>query len=153
MPKEAFLPMLRRLVECYQAFERYSAVDLRAKRLTPSQFDILATLGNTPGMTFGELGARTLITKGTLTGVVDRLEAKGLVRRVRSLTDGRSTVVKLTARGEAEFGRVFPSHLAWLKEVFGRLSPAELTTLERRLGRLEKLLSAGAEPRAPSDLE
>ena len=34
-------------------------------------FDIIVTLGNTPGLSFKELGQRTLITKGTLTGVVD----------------------------------------------------------------------------------
>jgi MarR family 2-MHQ and catechol resistance regulon transcriptional repressor len=50
--------------------------------LTPSQFDIIATLGNTPGMTLQGIGEKTLITKGTLTGVVDRLQEKGLVDRV-----------------------------------------------------------------------
>ena len=41
--------------------------------LTVSQADVIFTLGNTAGMTCGEIGERTLITKGTLTGVIDRV--------------------------------------------------------------------------------
>jgi DNA-binding MarR family transcriptional regulator len=73
--------MLRELARCYQAFEAHSGAHVRSLGLTPAQFDIVATLGNTPGMSFKELGEKTLITKGTLTGVVDRLEAQRLVRR------------------------------------------------------------------------
>ena len=71
MPREPFLPTLRELVRCYQAFEVFSAAHVRTLDLTPPQFDIIATLGNTPGMTFKELGEKTLITKGTLTGVMN----------------------------------------------------------------------------------
>ena len=84
-----FLSVLRELVRCYQAFERYSATHIQTLGLTPPQFDVVATLGNTEGMTFRELGERTLITKGTLTGVVDRLEAKGIVSRKSCPEDGR----------------------------------------------------------------
>ena len=78
-----FLPLLRELACCYQAFESHSAAHIRTLDLTPAQFDLLATLGNTAGMSFKELGEKTLITKGTLTGVVDRMVAKRLVRRAR----------------------------------------------------------------------
>ena len=96
--------MLRELARCYQAFEAHSGAHVRALGLTPSQFDIVATLGNTPGMSFKELGEKTLITKGTLTGVVDRLEAQRLVRRSASAADGRSMIVSLTPAGE-QIGR------------------------------------------------
>ena len=65
-------------MQCYQAFEAYSAAHVRELGLTPPQFDIIATLGNTDGMTATELGEKTLITKGTLTGVVDRLSARAV---------------------------------------------------------------------------
>jgi DNA-binding MarR family transcriptional regulator len=138
MARERFLRTLRRLAECYHGFERYSAAHVRELGLTPSQFDIIATLGNTPGMTFKELGEHTLITKGTLTGVVDRMAAKGLVERVAVATDRRSMVVRLTKRGEAEFGRVFAAHIAHLKYAFGKLSAAEMEQLERILSKLEQ---------------
>ena len=73
--------MLYELVRAYQAFESYSAAHIRNLGLTAPQFDIIATLGNTSGMSFKDLGEKTLITKGTLTGVIDRLEDKALVDR------------------------------------------------------------------------
>jgi DNA-binding MarR family transcriptional regulator len=71
---------MRELARAYQAFERFDAAGIREHGLTPPQADVIFTLGNTEGMTFKDLGEKTLITKGALTGVVDRLEAKGLVR-------------------------------------------------------------------------
>lgn len=133
---ERFLRTLRLLAETYQAFERLSGRHVRALGLTPPQFDIVATLGNTDGMSFRELGERTLITKGTLTGVVDRLEARGLVERVASDVDRRSVTVRLTPAGEREFRRVFEPHIAHLKRGFDRWRAADLAALEVQLSRL-----------------
>ena len=76
-------------------------------------------------MSFREIGELTLITKGTLTGVIDRLEAKHLVRRVSHDTDKRCTLVKLTPGGEAVFATHFPRQISYLKQRFDRLSKKE----------------------------
>lgn len=144
MPQKPFIPVLRELARAYQAFESYSASHIRTLGLTPSQFDIVATLGNTDGMSFKELGEKTLITKGTLTGVVDRLEAKNLVRRVASASDGRSQIVQLTGRGQALFERIFPAHLAHVEQAFARLSQADLDGMEAELQKLRLALSAAS---------
>ncbi len=136
----SFLPTLRELASTYQAFEAYSAMHIRTRDLTPAQFDIIATLGNTPGMPFKELGEKTLITKGTLTGVVDRLAVKKLVQRVASPSDGRSQTVQLTKRGEALFKRMFPDHLTHLQRAFVELPPGELAKLEKSLRHLREAL-------------
>lgn len=133
-----FLPTVQALVRCYQAFEAYSAADVRALGLTPPQFDIIATLGNTAGMTATELGERTLITKGTLTGVVDRLADRGWVERIAHGSDRRCQIIRLTKSGEALFAKVFPAHVAYLHACFAGTGAAEhrrwqdaLRTLER----------------------
>ena len=128
--RERYLRTLRSLAECYHAFEKYSAAQVRQYGLTPPQFDILATLGNTEGMSFKELGEKTLITKGTLTGVIDRLELRGLVRRVQSKSDGRSTIVRLTQKGADEFTRIFPPHVSYLGRPFAALSDEEMARFE-----------------------
>jgi len=87
-------------------------------------------------MTFKELGQRTLITKGTLTVVVDRLEERALVRRVASDCDGRSTLVKLTKTGEALYERTFLPHLEFLAPAFEALPECGRRELERRLAQL-----------------
>jgi DNA-binding MarR family transcriptional regulator len=138
MPREPFLATLRELARCFQAFESHSAAHIRTLGLTPPQFDIVATLGNTAGMSFKELGEKTLITKGTLTGVVDRLEARDIVRRVGSSDDRRSTRVELTDAGTALFNEVFPGVVARTKQVFDILGETERLALEGSLRRLRE---------------
>jgi len=134
--------MLRELACTYQAFEVYSAAHVRSLGLTPAQFDIVATLGNTPGMSTKELGEKTLITKGTLTGVVDRLADKKLVRRIASPSDGRSQIVQLTPQGEKLFARIFPAHLVHMERAFAQLSQKELTGMTESLRRLREVFAA-----------
>lgn len=140
MSRATVVPVIRELTRCYQAFERASDAHIRRMGLTPPQFDIVATLGNTPGMAFKELGSRTLITKGTLTGVVDRLAARGLVERAASPDDGRSTIVRLTAAGERVFREVFEPHLAFLAPAVESLPECGRKELEKRLRQLREAL-------------
>jgi DNA-binding MarR family transcriptional regulator len=139
---ERFFRSIRLLAQCYQAFEQFSNADVRRTKLTPSQFDIIATLGNTEGMTFRDLGERTLITKGTLTGVIDRLEERGLVKRVAQTDDRRCTLVRLTEAGQREFERVFPGHVQHCKQPFLDYKEEDFAALERELGRLKASLDA-----------
>ncbi|MBZ0104889.1 MAG: MarR family transcriptional regulator [Sulfuricella denitrificans] len=138
----AFLPVLRELAEAYQAFEAYSSAHIRTLDLTPPQFDIIATLGNTTGMPLKELGEKTLITKGTLTGVVDRLTDKKLVQRIASPSDGRSQIVQLTPQGEALFAQIFPAHLGYMALAFTELSAQDLVSMENNLSRLRTAFMA-----------
>lgn len=136
-----FIPTMRQLVRAYQAFAAYSDKHIRQLGLTPPQFDAIATLGGTPGMSMGQLAEKTLVTKGTLTGIIDRLEQKNLVRREVPPENRRSFVIVLTAEGEALFQEVFPAHIAYLKERFEQLDPAELELLRVLLGKLEIVFS------------
>ena len=140
MSQYQFLPALRELVRCYQAFESLAGEHIRTLGVTPSQFDIIATLGNTQGMTFKLLGEKTLITKGTLTGVVDRLEAKNIVQRVASSTDGRSQIVQLTPLGEALFAEIFPQHLEYVGRALAAMQPDELLQIQSQLQKLRAVL-------------
>lgn len=146
--KPPFMHLMRELVRCYQAFESYSTADIRATGLTPPQFDVIATLGNTEGMTFRELGAKTLITKGTLTGVVDRLTDKGLVKRQDHPGDARCTKVVLTPAGEREFRRVFLPHIEYLADAFRRLPVDRQVALTQGLDSLRQAFEASKQATA-----
>lgn len=139
-----FLPTVQALVQCYQAFEIDSAAHIRTLGLTPPQFDIIATLGNTPGMTATVLGEKTLITKGTLTGVVDRLVDRGWVERAAHDSDRRCQIVRLTPSGEALFARVFPAHMAHLEERFSGVSAADHARWKTALGEMGQLFKQEA---------
>lgn len=137
--KASFMPLMRELVRAYQAFTRYDAAGYRDSGLTTPQADVIFTLGNTEGLTFGEIGRKTLITKGTLTGVVDRLASKGLVRRVACPEDRRCMRVRLTRAGTALFEREFPRQIQYLKARFDRLSKTEQREALRSLEKLKAI--------------
>lgn len=136
---ESFLPLMRELARAYQAFAAYDALGYRDSDLTTAQADVVFTLGNTDGRTFKQIGERTLITKGTLTGVIDRLEQKGLVRRVTCIDDRRCVLVTLTAKGKRKFEKEFPRQIAYLKERFDRLSASDARAALRSLKNLQAL--------------
>ena len=129
--KPQWLSTLLGVVRAYQAFDLISDTHIRKLGLTSPQFDIIVTLGNTPGLTCGEIGERTLITKGTLTGVLDRLELKGMLTRIVAEEDRRSFKVKLTRKGQACFESVFPTHLAYMDQYFSQLSHEERAMIEQ----------------------
>ncbi|HEY8219297.1 MAG TPA: MarR family transcriptional regulator [Methylobacter sp.] len=136
-----FPTVLRELLRTNQAFLAYAATHVSTLDLTLPQYDIIITLGDTPGMTFKKLGEKTLITKGTLTGVISRLEDKGLVQRVASETDGRSQIVRLTAEGEALYRRTFPEHLVFINRIFTDYSPEDIAAIESSLRRLHETVT------------
>ena len=138
--KQPFLALVRELVWAYQAFSRLDTDGLRQYKLTQPQADVIFTLGNTEGLTFKEIGELTLITKGTLTGVIDRLEQKALVKRMQGNEDRRCIRVVLTKKGDRLFKDIFPKHIAYLKTHFDRLSSNEILTIQRALKKLRQVL-------------
>jgi DNA-binding MarR family transcriptional regulator len=147
--REPYLKTVRLLAECLQGFERASSEWLRRCALTPAQFDIIATLGNTSGMSYKELGERTLITKGTLTGVIERLEHKGLVARERSCDDKRSFSVRLTVQGETVFHEVFPKVIAQGKQLFDPLTDLDFEELNHALRKLKQVIIHHPDSQSP----
>ena len=88
-------------------------------------------------MTCADLSAATLVTKGTLTGVLDRLEAKGMIQRDAVKADRRRTKIRLTDKGQSLFEKIFPAHAAFLRPFFEHaLSQKEVEALRALLLRL-----------------
>lgn len=137
--QESFIPVMRELVRAYQSYATYSQTHVRELGLTPAQFDVIATLGNTEGMTMGDVAEKTLVTKGTLTGIIDRLEQKKLVRREVPQGNRRCFMLVLTEEGERVFEDVFPAHIAHIKERFEQLTPNEMQQLQELLKKLRGL--------------
>ncbi len=139
--KQTFMPLMREFVRAYQAFSSYSADGFRLSggKLTLPQGDVIFTLGNSDGMTFTEIGEKTLITKGTLTGVIDRLVMKKLVKRRVDKNDRRRIIVSLTRRGERLFESDFPRQVLWMKEKFKKLSKKDRDAATQSMIKIRKL--------------
>lgn len=143
--EKRYLRSIRLLSECMQLFEKMNSQHIRPLGFTESQFDIIATLGNTQGMTCKELGEKTLITKGTLTGVIDRLESKGIVQRERGGEDRRQYFVKLTELGQQTFEQIFPVVIENGRNNFQSYSESDFHILEEQLLKLKKTLHQSLE--------
>lgn len=107
--------------------------------LGEGDFDVLATLrrqGTPFALTPGQLVERTLVTSGAVSKRVDRLEARGLVERRQSRTDGRSRTVVLTAEGRRVIDAAMEDHVANEARLLGALEAGEREALAGLLGRL-----------------
>lgn len=135
--RDPYLRLLRPLVEAYLAFYRVSSRQIESMGVTPSQFDVIAELGDVDGMTCAQLSKETLITKGTLTGVLDRLESKGIIQRESVGGDRRAIRVCLTDEGKELFKTSFPTHADFLRPYFkNALSQEEVRVMTKYLLRL-----------------
>ncbi|MCQ4194954.1 MarR family winged helix-turn-helix transcriptional regulator [Streptomyces parvulus] len=79
------------------------------------EFDVLTTLqrsGPPYTLTAGALLKASMVTSGAITNRIDKMEAKGLVERVREGTDRRTVKIRLTDHGHDVTRAVFADHLA-----------------------------------------
>ncbi|MFQ5684061.1 MAG: MarR family winged helix-turn-helix transcriptional regulator [Candidatus Binatia bacterium] len=111
-------------------------VDLERLELTVPQFYVLATIGYTGGLPFGEIGEKLMVTVSNLTGIVDRLEKKNLVTRKRDIHDRRIVHVTLTQTGTKLYKSSIPLFEKCVSQFFAPLSKSqqkELASLLRKL--------------------
>lgn len=123
-----------------------------AHHLEHWEFDVLAALrraGEPYQLSPGVLLTQTLVTSGTMTNRIDRLEARGLVERRRSSADRRGVIVRLTDDGRALVDAAFEALLAEEDELLSHLPQgdrAQLATLLRVV--LAQFDDAGSAARA-----
>ncbi|HJV80419.1 MarR family transcriptional regulator [Noviherbaspirillum sp.] len=131
----------RELSLTYHAFEVFASRHLRELGLTPGQFSVMSVLAKGTDISCKALGQQAGITKGTLTGIVDRLEQKGLARRSTSPQDRRSSVVNLTDEGRVTFERVANHHFAYLQEAFAGFDHEDLSSFEASFRRFREFFN------------
>ena len=114
---------------------------LRGQKLRAAQLNALLVIRSAgeDGLLMGEIGRRLIVTKSNVTGLVDRLERDGLVRRAKH-TDRRAIAVKLTAEGAALVESVAPRHARALSDLALGLSASEKRTLVRLLTKMRRSL-------------
>jgi len=108
------------------------------RKLTMREYDVLFSLSRAPdGLRLRDLNENILMAQSSLSRMVDRLEARGLVSRSVASDDARGTVVTLTDAGrelQRETGRL---HVRTMEQYVGSaLDEDELETLTRLLDRL-----------------
>jgi DNA-binding MarR family transcriptional regulator len=128
-----------RLMRVYQKVDRISNEHLKHWGLSVAQFDVLAHVGASEGMTQQELADSLLVTKGNVCQLVDKLEDRGLISR---LHQGRANRLFLTDEGRRLFEQVGPAHEIAIAERFSVLSIEEQARLYELLRKFDRALDA-----------
>ncbi len=109
---------------------------LRPLPLTVAQFDALANLYVEDGISQQRLAERLLVTKGNVSGLVDRLARRGLVQRRPHPQDGRSNLIYLTRSGKRLARKALELQRELVDNMMAPLSQAERATLRSLLARV-----------------
>jgi DNA-binding MarR family transcriptional regulator len=109
--------------------------------LSPSQTAALATIERRGPITPSELAAYERIQRPTATRVIARLEEAGLLSRAADPADGRSSLLSITAEGEALLERMRANKDAFLARRLEALEPEEREVLDRAADILERVLA------------
>lgn len=130
-----------RLTRAVDAVASRILMEPHLEGLTPSQLGVLDALRYVGPMCQKELGSKILKSSGNITLVIDNLEKRGLVRRVRQAEDRRFITVSLTEDGQTLIDRIMPRHVADVTAAMNTLTPDEQETLGGLCKKLGKGLS------------
>jgi DNA-binding MarR family transcriptional regulator len=120
------LQVLSRVSRLARHLDRRRRQAFAESRLHPFEFDVLAALrraGPPYRLSPSKLLTQTLVTSGTMTNRIDRLAAKGLVRRESDPTDRRGIQVSLTPAGLTAVDDAMTHLLAHEHQLLGALTP------------------------------
>ena len=122
-----------RFLRLHQRITGRAAQEFRRIGLSIPQFDLLSTLSEREGASQQEIAERLYVTKGNVSGLIDRLAALGLVERRALPADRRSYALHLTAEGRriVEEGLALQNRL--ITQTLGELPESDLADLDRIL--------------------
>jgi MarR family transcriptional regulator, 2-MHQ and catechol-resistance regulon repressor len=129
------------------------AVELHARRsitaldLCLSDFAVLEALLHKGPLPVNTLGRKVLLTSGSITTAVDRMENRGLVERRGDPGDRRTRVVHLTPEGRVLIRKLFAVHQRDMERAVSMLNRSEIRSLSEGLRKLGR----GAEERLKED--
>jgi MarR family 2-MHQ and catechol resistance regulon transcriptional repressor len=110
-----------------RAVEAYAENSISQLEMCGSDFAVLEALLHKGPLPVNEIGKKVLLTSGSITSAVDRLEDKGLVERRAHNTDRRTKIVHLTKEGKKLITRLYADHAGDME----RLASATLTKKDR----------------------
>lgn len=120
---------------------------LHSHNLSTSQFGVLEALYHLGQLQVGQLGEKILKSSGNMTLVIDNLERRNLIRRIRRKDDRRCIEIQLTEQGKTLIESILPGHVAGIVDAFGALTEEE----QFLLGELCRKLGLANNPANPSN--
>ncbi|NUU60188.1 MarR family winged helix-turn-helix transcriptional regulator [Paenibacillus agri] len=126
------------LSKAYKTLMDLAVKDMKSHGLSSAEFMILEVLYHRTRIPLQQIGEKILVTSGSITYNIDKLENKGLLKRVPCSDDRRVTYAEITTAGRELFDDIFPLHVSSLHRLMGGLNTEEkeqATELLKRLGK------------------
>ncbi len=131
----------RLLLQARESMMAHARPGLREHGLSDQQWRVLRVLGEHGEVETGRVAREAFILGPSLTGVLNRMERDGLIRRARDCTDQRRTVVEPTVRGKkavAKLSHSIEAHYALLEKALGKRKLSQLYSLLDEVIELEQ---------------
>ncbi|MFG3349871.1 MarR family winged helix-turn-helix transcriptional regulator [Streptomyces sp. NPDC048018] len=131
-----------RIQRLARVIDKTAKASAAAHGVEHGEFDVLTTLqrsGPPYALTAGAFLKASMVTSGAITNRIDRMEAKGLVERVRDGDDRRTVKIRLTEHGHEVTRAAFADHLA---AYAGLLADVDRETVKDTADGLRKVLEA-----------
>ncbi|USB33981.1 MarR family transcriptional regulator [Paenibacillus sp. YPG26] len=135
--QELSLKLLVVLSKSYKIIMDHAVKDMKKYGLSSSEFTVLELLYHKGQFPLQQIGDKILVTSGSITYNIDKLEKKGLLKRVPCPEDRRVTYADITEAGKALFDQIFPEHASAIESLMKGLSAEEkeqAITLLKKLG-------------------
>jgi MarR family transcriptional regulator, 2-MHQ and catechol-resistance regulon repressor len=116
------------LSRAYKALNEDVQVSIQNNGLNMTEFAVLELLYHKGDQPLQQIGGKILLASGSITYVVDKLEKKGLIRRVACPNDRRVTYAQITDEGKEFIGELFPKHELQIHKLMSVLSNEEKET-------------------------
>ena len=131
------------LWKAFRAMEAQAGRSIAGLGLCQSDFGVLEALLHKGPLPVKALGEKVLLTSGSMTAAIDRLERRGLVAREDDPQDRRSRIVRLTPEGRKTIQALFRVHERDMEQAAARLNRGERLELMRLLRKLGKASGPG----------
>ena len=131
----------RLLLQARESVMAHTRPRLREHALSDQQWRVLRVLGEHGVVETGKVAREAFILGPSLTGVLNRMERDGLIRRARDADDQRRTVVAATDKGMqlvAMLSQTIEAHDAWMEKSLGKQQLAQLYELLDKVIGLEQ---------------
>ncbi|MCM3767425.1 MarR family winged helix-turn-helix transcriptional regulator [Neobacillus niacini] len=125
------------LSRAFKAINEHVNKVIQANGLNPTEFAVLELLYHKGDQPLQQIGAKILLASGSITYVVDKLEQKGLLKRIACPTDRRVIYASITDEGKNMIQDIFPEHANQIDKLMSSLNESEKDTaidLLKKLG-------------------
>lgn len=136
--KKSLDRIVETLIFLYTESRRLTKEEARKHDLTGPQLSVIKLLSGIGDLSLTELSDNMQTKNSTVTGIIDRMESAGLVKRIRSEEDRRVVLIRLTPQGQRLAREIPIEPMQLFRVALESISEREIKTLLKILGKLEE---------------